>query len=508
MRYGTVGSFTALVAGAGLALGQPPAVPPPSAQVPPAPAVAPSGLFKSTPKTTTEPAPAFALPDFEYGSSPPGSVPPPPPAHLPEHQTLGAEKSCAEIPETDADKAGIGVEGNAFTDAPPSPPRLFSHDPGGLFGPSMKPEEPHVPHEAPDRFWAAVDYLYWYGRNDGAGPLVTTGTTDSKGIPGQPGTTVLYDHLGYGGTNGLRATVGYDNPEEHCGIEVTGFIMENRTDQFFAGSAASGLPLLARGITNSANGLPAAVLVAFPGSFSGPIATSSKSQLWGAGVDYTHEICCGPNKSAELLAGFRYIDFREQLNIAQNTQLLPGGISGLDGDLVLSPNALLLAEQFRTTNQYYGGELGARGELRFGNFFLSGTGKVALGVNAEVAHIAGTSSVISPTGTTVTVPGGIVAVSNNIGRQTQDRFCVVPEVDVNLGFNLTCWARIYIGYTFIYMSDVARPGDLSRTPTNPSQIPTSLNFGIPLLNTNTTSGKFSGTEYWIQGLNAGFMVRY
>jgi Putative beta barrel porin-7 (BBP7) len=505
MRYGTVGSFTALVAGAGMALAQTPAGPPPSAQVPPAPAVAPTGLFKSTPKTTTDPAPAFALPDFEYGSSPPGTALPP---AIPARQGFGERNKSCEKPEGNTDKGGACEDPNAFDSTPAAPPRLFSHDPGGLFGPSMKPEEPHVPHQAPDRFWAAFDYLYWYGRNDAAGPLVTTGTSGSRGIPGQPGTTVLYDHLGYGGTSGLRLTAGYDDPEDHCGIEATGFVMENRHDQFFANSGVSGLPLLARGITNSATGQASAVLVAFPGAFSGPIATSSESQLWGAGADYTCQFYCDPCKSAEFLVGFRYIDFREQLNIGQNTQILPGGISGLDGTLVLSPNALLLAEQFRTSNQYYGGELGARGELNFGNFFLNGTGKVALGVNNEVANIAGTSSVISPNGTTVTVPGGIVAVSNNIGRATQNRFCVVPEVDVNLGFNLTCWARLYVGYTFIYMSDVARPGDLSRTPTNPSQIPTSLNFGIPLLNSNPASGRFSSTEYWIQGFNAGLALRY
>ena len=46
----------------------------------------------------------------------------------------------------------------------------------------------------------------------------------------------------------------------------------------------------------------------------------------------------------------------------------------------------------------------------------------------------------------------------NLGRYTTNRFIVVPEVGIEAGLYVTSHIRLAVGYNFLYMTDVARPG--------------------------------------------------
>ena len=41
----------------------------------------------------------------------------------------------------------------------------------------------------------------------------------------------------------------------------------------------------------------------------------------------------------------------------------------------------------------------------------------------------------------------------------RDRFAVLPEFGFDVGYQLTSRWRSFIGYNFLYISDVARPGN-------------------------------------------------
>ena len=181
--------------------------------------------------------------------------------------------------------------------------------------------------------------------------------------------------------------------------------------------------------------------------------------------------------SVDFLAGFRYANLRDDTliatstsNIGLNTVANGGGLSfqntAFDGTL----NTL---DSFSTHNNFYGGNIGARAKADFGSLFLDVTGKVALGLTVQTSTINGTSTMISG-GTSTTVPGGILALPSNMGTYNKSHFSVIPEVDFKVGYNFTQQVSAYVGYNFLYWSDVARSGQQIPTSVDTRQIP-----GVP-----------------------------
>ncbi len=73
-------------------------------------------------------------------------------------------------------------------------------------------------------------------------------------------------------------------------------------------------------------------------------------------------------------------------------------------------------------------------------------------------------------GPTQTFPGGYFALPSNIGdllaQHVRGR---AGGRDLNLGYRLTPQATVYVGYSFLYASDVARPGEQVNRNINPTQ---------------------------------------
>ena len=62
-----------------------------------------------------------------------------------------------------------------------------------------------------------------------------------------------------------------------------------------------------------------------------------------------------------------------------------------------------------------------------------------------VVDISGSTRTTNPAGVESTAQGGLLALSTNIGHCTQDNFAVVPELDLNLGFQFTPHTRVVVG---------------------------------------------------------------
>jgi hypothetical protein len=82
---------------------------------------------------------------------------------------------------------------------------------------------------------------------------------------------------------------------------------------------------------------------------------------------------------------------------------------------------------------------------------------VALGFTHEVVERAGANGVTIP-GVTA-VEGGLLVNPGNAGRDVRARFAVLPETTVQLGYWITEHLNAFVGYNFLYVSSVARPGD-------------------------------------------------
>jgi hypothetical protein len=106
-------------------------------------------------------------------------------------------------------------------------------------------------------------------------------------------------------------------------------------------------------------------------------------------------------------------------------------------------------------------------------------------------------------------PGAYLAQPTNMGAMSQSQFAVVPELNLNFGVRLNPWASIVVGYSFLYVSSVARPGDQIDRVINPSQAPAITgNFAGNLSGPARPALNIRDTDFWAQGLNFGLQFRY
>jgi hypothetical protein len=387
---------------------------------------------------------------------------------------------------------------------------------------STEPATPPTVSMAEDvpvyRGWVQVDYVLWWLRDAPLPvPLVTTGdpkvgfdpnmvhTVNTAGAIGQPGTQVLFggQDIHAQGYSGMRLTIGdWIDDEERFGAEGSGFILERRTKQFVAASDATGNPPLYFPIFSESAGAERAVPIADPlRGFSGSVVINSTLQLWGAELNGLVNLYHRPCLELTLLTGFRYADLRENIEIYNTTK-----------DLIFN-NVTSLTDYFRTVDQFYGGQLGSRLAVQFHRFSLDITGKVALGATHQVVDIqgnifqAGPNAPVPP-GVGI-FPGGVYTQSSNLGKRTADQFAVLPSLEVKWGCALNQRSRVFVGYDLLYWSQVVRPGNQISSIVNLTQNAVlDPNGQGKLVGPAQPAPLFNRSDFWAQGLTAGFEVRY
>ncbi len=350
----------------------------------------------------------------------------------------------------------------------------------------------HPPH-----FEVGLEYLLWYTRGQQLPPLVTTGSLADPfpAALGQANTKVLFG--GNGGDssqhNGGRLTLAYGVDDDNtCSITGSFFgLNQSGVSQAFGSGGGANTPVIGRPFFNVVSGREDADPVAIPNVASGRIQIDTPSTLFGGELDFRYQLWKEEASRLALLAGGRYLSLDEGLNIHELSQDLPGlGVQG---------NTYLLSENYVTHNRFYGGELGAEYDIWLGPVMAEFGGKAAFGPVQETARNGAFTSITEPNGIVTTSTDRALYISpNNAGRFTQTRFAVVPEGNFKLGYDLNQYVRFTVGYTFIYLSDAARPADQLNRNVNVQPIGTPGVF--------TPAAPFPGvrtSDYWVQGLDLG-----
>jgi hypothetical protein len=94
----------------------------------------------------------------------------------------------------------------------------------------------------------------------------------------------------------------------------------------------------------------------------------------------------------------------------------------------------------------------------------------------------------------------------NAGSYSRDRFAVLSELLVKLGYQITPRLRVSVGYDLLAVSSVERPGAAIDPVVNPS-----LTKFIQVLKPSTLprpAFAFHGTDFWAQGLTLGLALTY
>jgi hypothetical protein len=330
------------------------------------------------------------------------------------------------------------------------------------------------------------------------------------GVLGSPGTSLLFggSDIGFGDLNGGRFAVGFSNCDHDWAVEFKGFWLETANNTFGVTSDTAGSTVFARPFINSTTGTENVSLASFPGAFAGSATVAASSQLFGGEANLIHNVNCSKTTSVDLLIGFRYLNLDQSLTISQSSDLLGGGVLGFAGSTVLAPGTVGVVDSFHTLNQFYGGQIGSEIEFHpYWRLFLQVDGKLGFGDTHQSVTANGFTSLANTGAPGAVTSGGLLAVAGNSGTQTRDAFTFVPEVAINIGVDITCNCRIYVGYTFLYWDNVALPGNQINRSINPSTIPSSLSFGSVAGATNPPN-PIIHSDFWAQGINAGIAFKY
>lgn len=377
----------------------------------------------------------------------------------------------------------------------------------------MAAAEPNIVWAEPSypayRVQVGAEFLYWWTRGSNTPPLATTGSPaqppQTAGSFRDPQVAVLY-----GGQNGA---MGHPGARFHAlwwqddglwALEGGGFFLSEGHNRFRADEAT--YPVLARpfiGANPELAATPAlAELVAYPGIGRGSLIIEESTRMSGLDLGARRCLCSGECWNLAGRAGLLHRNLEDELLIFEDVTALvavPPSIAAGDRGIVV--------DNFGTRNRFWGGYLGLRGEYWWGSLFLEGNARVALGNVSQRAQITGYQNVLRANGTRGLFPGGLLALPNrNIGTFTQDRFGVIPEVGLKVGYQVTPLVRAYVGYDFQFWNSVLRAGDQIDPRIDLSLVP---NRGggaltpvpVPVVPMRTTT-------FWAQGINAGLEVRY
>lgn len=358
-----------------------------------------------------------------------------------------------------------------------------------------------------DRFWVDAEYLYWeIQHSPSTPPLVVEGPVVPFGAPtlGQPGTNVVLgcDRFKNDWRSGGRFALGYWFDDCKCwGAEVNYFFLPTRTRSksvFSDGSADS--EFLSIPYFNVVTGSESSTELALPGVFSGAAVLSYKNSMQGAEINLVKPVPYDCDVTFGLLAGFRWWNYDDHLAFDTSSPFVPP----------LVPDVWMTSDKFHTVNNFYGGQIGACFDWKYGCFIFNAKAKVALGAMCRSADIRGTfvTNDFDGFGDPVAFEGGYFALPSNIGRHNSTNFSVLPEINVNLAYEFTDCVRVKVGYNFLYASNILWASKLIDRDIDPRQA-ASLQLPLPLVTGATApSAKTKSDGIWAQGVSAGLEFRF
>ena len=108
-----------------------------------------------------------------------------------------------------------------------------------------------------------------------------------------------------------------------------------------------------------------------------------------------------------------------------------------------------------------------------------------------------------------TTAGGFFAEPSNIGHHTGDCYSVIPSVELNLSYQITPELRTFVGFTFMYWTNVVRPGDQISGNVNTTQNAVLSPTGAAtLIGSPTPTPLFNRSDFFAYGFNVGFEFRF
>lgn len=356
--------------------------------------------------------------------------------------------------------------------------------------------------------WARAECLLWWTKGTYLPPLLTTGpdgaSRETAGVLGQDGTEVIYGDSWTGNhlRTGARFRLGYEFSDfPGYGLEGEFLGLGSGANGEFVSPFSTGSPILARPVVDATTGQEDAQLIAYPDVAEGRLRASTSSDLYSAAALLRKHWLAGARSRWDLLGGYRYFRFRENLSVTENlTSLDPGGV-------IQVGTQIDVFDRFQTSNDFHGGELGVEGVFERGPWAVELLARVALGNVHQVVQINGETHVTTPGDPTAVRPGGLLALPSNIGTCSDNMFAVLPQLGANVQWKLGEHLSLTGGYTCLVLSSVVRAGEQVDRTIDPSQLSPLFGGGGQTPATRPQD-PFFRTSFWAQGINLGVQVTY
>jgi Putative beta barrel porin-7 (BBP7) len=406
--------------------------------------------------------------------------------------------------------------------------------------------------------YAHGEYLLWWFDGMNTPPLVAAADNPQFQMA-----EIIYggDEILDEARHGGRITLGYFMDDYgHTGIEGEYLALGVLDETFVAGNLAldqsnvppyigrpffntAGVDADGDGDTNDPGDIPRGPLVeeVETDGLSGTVRVRSESDFRSAGIRLRRALCCIPGSQADcgdmvgcgdavgcgpmgcgmgvggaspyarffsrgtrrfdLITGFRWTVLDESLSIEEDLTSLADGTT------------FLLNDNFATSNRFTGGEVGFLWEWLHNQWSLEFLSKVAIGNTRQRVFISGSTLFDRGTADEDFATGGLLTQNSNIGAYERDELSVIPELGFTVGYMLTDRLRFTAGYTFLYWSNVVRPGDQIDTDVNVTQIPRFAESGgtpdvVDPISMDHPRFAFQQSDLWVNGLNLGLEYQW
>jgi hypothetical protein len=349
-----------------------------------------------------------------------------------------------------------------------------------------------------DRFTFGAEALVWWLKDSPAPvPLIT------DGILGEPGThTLLGGHdIGTGANPGFRLTGGYALNDRWRLEGNVFYLVQRSTAASVASTGAIDSTDLVIPYIDAATNNESGTQVSFAPVYNGSARAELTNDFLGAEVNAARALKPVGRWQMEALGGFRYLRLHENYRFTTRSPYNPP----------FPVDIWDTSDEFDTTNNFYGVQAGLRARFDQGQFFADTSIKVALGAMNQSAGVHGSLVTNDYTGygPTQTFSGGYFALASNVGNYSRTVFAAVPEFALNLGYHITPNATVIVGYSFIYASNVSRPGNQMSRTINPTQSTAYTEDPASRLNDPAQPAfRFNDSSFWAQGMNVGLAVRF
>jgi hypothetical protein len=333
--------------------------------------------------------------------------------------------------------------------------------------------------------------------------------------------------LDVGDQFGGRFTVGmWLDPEQSFGIEGSGFFITrktagfqsstgNTTDQtviplgfnntyFLTPATIGGGTSINLGSGSAGNGAPTlfqSFAVSAVRQATSTVVGSGSTGMWGAELNAR---CASPSLGAVSgLFGFRYLNLHEDLALNDSFQLFqPQGFPDPSNAGLPTSISYATYDMIRTSNQFYGAQIGLDFDMFVCNFTIDVVAKAALGVMHQTVNVFGDNTQLNG----VVAPGGLLSSAFDQGNHTRDRIAFIPEVNVKLGYQILPSMRVYVGYDCLYLSSVVRPG--AQNGLSSTTIQANVGGTNSTITVNQPSYRYKANDLVVNGINFGMEFRY